>query len=172
MLFKKCKKVEIVVGMLAAVIMAAIVSACTSAPDKEIDVELTEEYSDKEIGIELTKEYSDTESISTDVEEPVETIAPNEIIYREMPMNRLLDYSQSEVKTAFGEPLKSGSGLMLYDDLTFFFDQKSDKMEAINIREPGVLSVYGYPEKNLKELGTFKIDSQDKKQCFKERAWC
>lgn len=106
--------------------------------------------------------------ISTDVEAPVETIAPNEIIYHEIPMNRLLDYSQSEVKTAFGEPMKSGSGLMLYDDLTFFFDPKSDKMEAINIREPGALSVYGYPEKNLEELGTLKIDSQDKSSVLKK----
>lgn len=98
------------------------------------------------------------ESFAVDSEAPANTIAPNEIIYREIPMNRLFEYSSSDIKDVFGEPLKSGGSFMFYEDVSFFFDQASDKIEGISIRETDKLSIHKYADTTLFELSKLPID--------------
>lgn len=106
-------------------------------------------------------------SFDIDSASPANTIAPNEIIYREIPMNRLFEYSSNDIKGVFGEPLKSSDSFMFYDDVSFFFDRASDKIEGINIRETDKLSIHKYSDTTLPKLGILP-DNEDRFSVLKK----
>lgn len=102
------------------------------------------------------------ESFSVDSDAPLNTIASNEIIYRNIPMKELLHYSAKDIKKEFGEPLKTIDNNLLYKNASFFFSPKSGKIEGINIIDLELLSIHGYPGKNLAELSKFQTEIEDK----------
>lgn len=106
-------------------------------------------------------------SFTTDSAAPANTIAPNEIIYSKIPMNRLMEYSPSEIKKVLGEPLKSSKSFMLYENVAFFFEKDSNIIEGIHINETKELSIHGYPGTTLEELSSFNSESSDKSNILK-----
>ncbi|MBD5116274.1 MAG: hypothetical protein HDT48_02010 [Ruminococcaceae bacterium] len=107
------------------------------------------------------------ESFAVNSEAPANTIAPNEIIYRDIPMNRLFEYSSSDIKEAFGEPLKSSGNFMFYENVSFFFDKASDKIEGISVRETDKLFIHKYSDSPLPELSELPY-SEDRVEILKD----
>lgn len=106
-------------------------------------------------------------SFTADGAAPANTIAPNEIMYNKIPINRLMEYSPDDIKEAFGEPLKGNDRFMLYKNLSFFFGKNSGKIACIHISDTQALSIHVYPNSTLKEIGKLNA-ANNKSDTLKE----